>query len=152
MRHVSAFVSGGLFGLGLYLSGMTDTARVQAFLDVSGSWDPTLAFVLGGAVLPMIFVWRIAARRSQSVLGTPIPPKPAARMDARLISGSLMFGAGWALAGFCPGPAIAVAGFGGGSALIFLAAMITGMFAARALPVSAPRETATPGLKNVTSH
>ena len=141
MRNLFALLAGALFGLGLLISGMTDTAKVQGFLDVAGTWNPTLAFVLGGAVLPMIFVWRIAARRKVAVLGTPIPPMPAQVIDARLIGGSLLFGAGWALAGLCPGPSLAALGFGGTPAFVFLAAMALGMVLARLLQ-SAPRASA----------
>ena len=98
-RDLVAFLAGGLFGSGLLVSGMIDTRKVQGWLDFFGDWDPTLAFVLGGAVLPMLFVWRIAERRGVSLLGTPIPERTSAKLDRALITGSLMFGAGWGLAG-----------------------------------------------------
>jgi uncharacterized membrane protein YedE/YeeE len=131
MRNLSAIFAGGLFGLGLLVSGMTDTAKVRAWLDITGDWDPTLAFVLGGAALPMIFVWRIAAKLKVSVSGTPMPPMPRQLIDARLVGGSSLFGIGWALSGFCPGPAIASASFGGSSGLIFIVSMVVGMIVAR---------------------
>ena len=129
MRILFAALSGGLFGLGLLISGMTDTAKVQGFLDWFGAFDPTLAFVMGGAILPMALAWRLA--RPVSLLGTPTPPRLEQVIDARLAAGSALFGAGWALVGLCPGPALAVLGFGGPGALIFGAAMLTGMVLAR---------------------
>ena len=126
-RDIVAFLTGGLFGSGLLVSGMIDTKKVQGWLDFFGDWDPTLAFVLGGAVLPMIFVWRIAERRKTSVLGQPIPPRPAPKLDRAIVVGSLMFGAGWGLAGFCPGPAIVSLGAGQPKAAVFVAAMLAGM-------------------------
>ncbi len=133
MRALVSALSGALFGLGLLVSGMTDTARVQGWLDVAGHWDPTLAFVLGGAVLPMVLVWRIAARRRLALLGAPIPPMPEQVIDARLIGGSALFGAGWALAGFCPGPALATLGWSGLGGTVFVLAMIGGMLLHQAL-------------------
>ena len=129
MRIFFAALSGGLFGLGLLISGMTDTARVQGFLDWFGAFDPTLMFVMGGAIAPMALAWRIAG--PQSLLGTPTPPRLAQVIDARLLGGSALFGAGWALAGLCPGPALAVLGFGGPGAAIFMVAMLAGMVLAR---------------------
>lgn len=126
-RNLFAALAGGLFGLGLLLSGMTDTTKVQGWLDIFGTWDPTLAFVMGGAILPMAVAWRIAARRRVAVLGTALPGAPVQQLDARLITGSLLFGAGWGLAGLCPGPAIASIGFGGIGGLVFLLAMMAGM-------------------------
>jgi uncharacterized protein len=128
-RLILAAMAGAVFGLGLILSGMTDTQRVQGFLDVFGPWDPTLAFVMGGAILPMAIAWRVAARRRQSLLGTALPRPALRHIDGRLIGGSVLFGAGWALAGLCPGPAIASLGFGGISGVIFLLAMAAGMLA-----------------------
>lgn len=126
-RDLVAFVAGGLFGSGLLVSGMIDTKKVQGWLDFFGDWDPTLAFVLGGAVLPMIFVWRIAEKRGVSLLGTPIPDRTPAKLDRALVTGSLMFGAGWALAGLCPGPALASFAIGGWGGALFLLAMVSGM-------------------------
>lgn len=127
LRDLVAFVAGGLFGAGLLVSGMIDTRKVQGWLDFFGDWDPTLAFVLGGAVLPMIFVWRIADRRGVSVLGTPIPERSPERLDRALVTGSLMFGAGWGLAGLCPGPALASFAIGGWGGALFFLAMVSGM-------------------------
>jgi len=132
-RMIVAILVGAGFGFGLVVSGMTDTRAVMAFLDIFGAWDPTLAFVMGGAILPMALAWRIAARRRAPVLGGDFPPMPAARFDFNLIGGSVIFGAGWAIAGFCPGPAIASLGFGGWQGVLFLAAMGIGALASRAL-------------------
>ena len=133
MRALFALLAGGLFGAGLLVSGMTDTTKVQGWLDIFGAWDPTLAFVLGGAIIPMAIAWRVAARRKSATLGTPIPPKPGVNLDTRLITGSALFGVGWALAGLCPGPALASLSYGGTQGIIFLMAMIAGMIIWRAL-------------------
>ncbi len=133
LRDVSAFAAGALFGSGLLVSGMIDTTKVQGWLDFFGDWDPTLAFVLGGAVLPMFFVWRIAERRKVSILGTRIPERSPPKLDGALITGSLMFGAGWGLAGLCPGPALASFALGGWGGALFLLAMVAGMVATPAL-------------------
>jgi len=129
-REIIAFVAGGLFGSGLLVSGMIDTKKVQGWLDFFGAWDPTLAFVLGGAVVPMFFVWRLAEARKVSLLGTPIPPRPAPKFDPAFIIGSLMFGAGWGLAGLCPGPALASFAIGGWGGALFFLAMVSGMVVA----------------------
>ncbi|MCC6008699.1 MAG: hypothetical protein JJU40_13615 [Rhodobacteraceae bacterium] len=130
MRNLFAFLAGGLFGLGLMVSGMTDTNRVQGWLDVFGAWDPTLAFVLGGAILPMMLAWAYTRTRARAFLGTGFPGKPEPHIGRNLAVGSFLFGAGWALAGLCPGPAIASLSYGGLGGLVFLAAMIAGMLAA----------------------
>lgn len=127
MRILISLIAGSIFGLGLLISGMTDTTKVQGWLDFFGAWDPTLAFVLGGAIIPMLIAWRAADRREKAVLGTPIPAPSEPVLDSRLLGGSALFGFGWALVGLCPGPAMAVMGFGGTSAWIFMAAMIGGM-------------------------
>jgi uncharacterized membrane protein YedE/YeeE len=137
-RNLTALFCGALFGSGLLVSGMIDTTKVQGWLDIFGAWDPTLAFVLGGAVLPMIFVWRVAERRGVSVLGTPIPGRAAPRFDGGFLAGSVMFGAGWALAGFCPGPALASFAVGGWGGALFLLSMVAGMVAASALSARPP--------------
>lgn len=112
---------------------MTDTRKVQGWLDVFGDWDPTLAFVMGGAILPMFFAWRLADARRVSVLGTPIPEPSKQGLERNLIIGSALFGMGWALAGLCPGPSLAAISFGGWGGLVFLIAMLVGMLAAPAI-------------------
>ncbi len=130
---VFAALVGGIFGAGLLVSGMTDTAKVQGFLDVTGTWDATLMFVMGGAMLPMAVAWRIAARRRMAYLGTPFPVPVTHGVDRSLVIGSILFGIGWGLAGLCPGPAMASVSFGGGGGAVFLLAMAAGMFAAPAI-------------------
>lgn len=130
MRQIWAFVAGGIFGTGLLISGMTDTRKVIGWLDIFGNWDPTLAFVMGGAVVVMFFAWRIAASRGQPVLGGSFPAPPEPRLGRNLVIGSVLFGMGWGLAGLCPGPAMASATWGGTGGLVFLLAMGLGMLAA----------------------
>ena len=132
-RSFFAFLSGGLFGAGLTVSGMVDTVKVQGWLDVFGAWDPTLAFVLTGAILPMMVAWRVAARQRVAVLGNALPEPPEPKVGHNLVVGSVMFGAGWGLAGLCPGPAMASLGFGGLGGMVFLVAMIAGMVVAPGL-------------------
>lgn len=130
MRALFAFAAGGLFGVGLYVSGMTDTARVQGWLDVFGAWDPTLGFVFAGALAPMALAWRIAARRPAPLAGGDFPGPAGRSLGPDLVAGSLLFGAGWGLAGLCPGPALASLSWGGVGGGVFLAAMLAGMVAA----------------------
>jgi len=127
MKNLITLFCGALFGLGLVVSGMTDTTKVQGFLDFFGRWDATLVFVMGGAIIPMFFAWRIAAVRKKSVLGGLIPLTPKTEIGRALIIGSMLFGAGWGLSGFCPGPALASVSFGGLGGVTFLAAMLAGM-------------------------
>ncbi len=127
LRLSLAFLAGGLFGAGLFVSGMTDTTKVQGWLDVFGNWDPTLAFVMGGAMIPMALAWLARRRRTTALTGTPLPPPPSTRIDGKLILGSVMFGIGWGLAGLCPGPSIAALSYGGAGLYVFVAAMLTGM-------------------------
>ncbi len=129
MRNLFALLSGGLFGAGLFVSGMTDTRRVQGWLDVFGTWDPTLAFVMGGAIIPMFFAWRYTEGRNPA-LGGMFPPKPQAVIGRNLVLGSTLFGFGWGLAGLCPGPSIASLSFGGINGAIFVLAMGAGMWVA----------------------
>ena len=126
MRAFVSFLTGGLFGLGLLVSGMTDTNKVQGWLDVFGDWDPTLAFVMGGAIIPMAIAWRLTIGR-KPVLAAAFPAPPEPRIGRNLVIGSTLFGAGWGLAGLCPGPAIASLSYGGAGGLVFLAAMLAGM-------------------------
>ncbi len=143
-RSFFAALSGALFGTGLLISGMVDTTKVQGWLDVFGAWDPTLAFVLGGAILPMAVAWRIAARRERSLLGHDLPAPPPQRIDRQLVLGSVLFGMGWGLAGLCPGPAMASLGFGGWGGLLFLVAMLAGMVATPVLRARLDRAPAPP--------
>ena len=132
-RNIFAFVAGGLFGVGLLISGMVDTQKVQGWLDIFGAWDPTLAFVLGGAILPMIVAWRIAARRKVALLGNALPEPPPAKLGHNLVIGSVLFGMGWGLAGLCPGPAMASLTFGGIGGITFFIAMVAAMLIAPAV-------------------
>lgn len=127
MRVVMAFISGLIFGLGLILSGMTNPAKVIGFLDITGSWDPSLAFVMGGAVIVASLAFRLAKRRTTAWLGDAIRLPASNRIDRRLLLGSLTFGIGWGLAGYCPGPALASLLHGGIKPWIFFIAMIAGM-------------------------
>ena len=127
MRALIALVSGSLFGLGLIVSDMVNPARVLGFLDIAGAWDPTLAFVMGGALIPMAIAWRMAAARPSPVCGGEFPGRPATRLDPRLLGGAALFGVGWGLVGFCPGPALTALGTGSTEALIFTIAMLIGM-------------------------
>lgn len=129
-KLIVAFLSGGLFGAGLFISGMTDTAKVQGWLDVFGNWDPTLAFVMGGAMIPMAIAWMIAKRRVTALTGGSMPPPPSKEIDSKLIGGSVLFGIGWGLVGLCPGPSIASLSYGGTGLYVFVAAMIGGMLVA----------------------
>ncbi len=130
MRQVWAFIAGSIFGTGLLISGMTDTRRVIGWLDIFGNWDPTLAFVMGGAVTVMFVAWRIAARLAHPALGGAFPAPPEPRLGRNLVLGSVLFGMGWGLAGLCPGPAVASVTWNGIGGLVFLAAMGLGMVAA----------------------
>lgn len=127
MRIFNAFLCGLVFGLGLLVSGMANPAKVLGFLDLAGRWDPSLAFVMAGAITLAALGFRLARTRKTSVLGAPMQLPTATRIDARLVGGSLLFGVGWGLAGFCPGPALVNAGSGEPRAWLFVAAMLAGM-------------------------
>jgi len=126
-RAAAALASGLVFGLGLAVSGMMDPARVIGFLDVAGDWDPTLAFVMGGALLVAVPAYRFIPRRGRPLLEEEfsLPEKKA--IDTPLVGGSALFGVGWGLVGFCPGPAIAALGTGFVPVFAFVAAMLAGM-------------------------
>lgn len=140
MRGPVSLLAGAVFGLGLMVSDMVDPARVLGFLDMAGGrWDPTLAFVLGGALAPMLIAWRVAAARPAPCLAERFPGPPAGRIDARLLGGAVLFGLGWGIVGFCPGPALAALGLstvvpGLWPVWLFVAAMAAGLFAQRAVP------------------
>ena len=127
IKSAVALLAGLLFGLGLILSGMTNPEKVLGFLDVAGQWDPSLAFVMGGAVLVASIGFAFAATRPRTVLGDAMDLPSATQIDRRLVLGALAFGAGWGLAGFCPGPALASLAQGAVEPLLFVAAMLVGM-------------------------
>ena len=127
MRDFIALISGLVFGLGLIASGMTDPAKVKNFLDVFGAWDPSLALVMGGAIAVGVFAFAAARRRTRSWSGEMMEIPSSTVIDGRLMVGGLLFGIGWGIGGFCPGPALVAMGSGLGSAWLFVAAMVAGM-------------------------
>ena len=124
---LTAAIAGLIFGLGLLISGMSNPAKVLGFLDLAGAWDPSLALVMAGAIGVGSIGFGLAKRRTRSWLDEPMQLPTAQTIDRRLVLGSLAFGAGWGLAGFCPGPALVAAAQGYGSALLFTGAMLVGM-------------------------
>lgn len=128
---ISAFATGLLFGLGLLVSGMANPAKVLAFLDLSGNWDPSLAFVMGGAVVVSALGYRLAVGRGGAVLDGPLKVPERRDVDGRLLGGSALFGVGWGLVGLCPGPAIVGLALGAKPLLVFVPAMLAGMAAYR---------------------
>lgn len=134
MKALAGYLAGLLFGLGLAISGMTDPARVIGFLDVAGAWDPTLIFVLGGAVITTFIGYRFVWRRRAPLLETRFQLPTRRDLDARLLGGAALFGIGWALSGYCPGPAVASLPGLTWPLAVFLVAMIMGWWLARRLP------------------
>jgi uncharacterized protein len=137
MAIVLQFIVGLVFGFGLLLSGMSDPAKVLNFLDLggiaSGNWDPSLAFVMAGAVAVTYVGFRFVLRRSRPLFAERFHLPTKRELDLRIVAGPAIFGVGWGLAGFCPGPALTALGFGSRAALIFVAAMLAGMWLARFL-------------------
>jgi uncharacterized membrane protein YedE/YeeE len=131
-RMAFAMAAGLLFGLGLAVSGMTDPDKVLNFLDLAGQWDPSLALVMGGALAVSVpgFAW--LRRRGRTLAGEALPPPPSPRIDRRLVAGSALFGIGWGVAGYCPGPALANLAYAG-EAIVFVIAMLAGSQLARLL-------------------
>ena len=127
MHIFIALVAGLVFGIGLIISGMTDPSKVIGFLDLAGRWDPSLGVVMGGAILVGLVAFRFAAERDKSLLGDAMRLPAATQINRRLVLGGLTFGAGWGLAGYCPGPALASLASGGSKPLVFAAAMVVGM-------------------------
>jgi uncharacterized membrane protein YedE/YeeE len=128
-RSFIAFAVGLLFGLGLIVSRMADPAKVLGFLDLAGPWDPSLALVMVGAIAIGSVGFFAARRRTKSLLGLPMQIPAARAIDRKLVVGALLFGIGWGLAGFCPGPALVALGAGYDKALVFGASMLVGMAA-----------------------
>jgi uncharacterized membrane protein YedE/YeeE len=133
MRAIAALLAGLVFGLGLILSGMGNPAKVQNFLDIFGHWDPSLGLVMGGAIAVGLGAFAWAKKRKTSLLGEPMQLPTARVIDGKLLTGAALFGAGWGLAGFCPGPAVMNLATGKGEVLLFVAAMLVGMLAQHAL-------------------
>ena len=131
MNRITAFVAGLVFGVGLLLAGMASPAKVLAFLDIAGAWDPSLALVMAAALAVSVpgFAW--ARRRQRSFTGEPLPALPPQSLTARLLLGSALFGIGWGIAGYCPGPALANLARGSVEALLFVTAMLAGSQLAR---------------------
>ena len=127
MATLLALLAGAVFGVGLIVSGMADPAKVLGFLDLAGPWDPSLAFVMAGAILVGAIAFTFARRRTVSLLGLQMRLPIATQLDRRLVGGSLLFGIGWGIAGFCPGPALVALGMGEQKAVTFVIAMLAGM-------------------------
>jgi uncharacterized membrane protein YedE/YeeE len=142
LYRIAEFVVGLLFGLGLMLSGMTDPGKVIGFLDLFGTWDPSLALVMGGAIMVGFFAFTVAKKRTSTFLGGAMRLPTNMDMDKKLVIGSLLFGAGWGLAGFCPGPALVSMADGQPKALVFVLAMLVGMLGFELMDrfVHAPRK------------
>ncbi|MGH8516291.1 MAG: DUF6691 family protein [Panacagrimonas sp.] len=143
MRSIVALFAGVLFGMGLMLGGMTDPAKVIGFLDLAGRWDPSLAFVMGGALCVTLPAFQLLLRRGRPLLEQRFFMPTRTDLDARLIGGAVLFGVGWGIAGLCPGPAVANLAFGSPQVLAFVAAMIVGMWlrdrvASPGAPLAAP--------------
>ncbi|MBP7453181.1 MAG: YeeE/YedE family protein [Ottowia sp.] len=131
LAYAGALFAGGLFGLGLLISGMTDPVNVIGFLDVTGAWNPRLAFVMGAAVVVAAPAFWWVGRRGRTLAGEAAQLPTARNIDRRLVAGSLLFGIGWGLAGICPGPGIVATALGSGQAAVFVIAMAAGMLAWR---------------------
>ena len=133
MILAASLFSGLVFGIGLIVSGMADPAKVLGFLDLAGAWDPSLALVMAGAIAVGALAFFIGGRRTLSLLGAKMNLPSARQIDRRLVGGSLLFGIGWGVAGFCPGPALVALGMGQAKAAVFVLAMIAGMLLFEAL-------------------
>jgi uncharacterized membrane protein YedE/YeeE len=142
MRNLLCFIVGLLFGVGLCVSGMTHPDKVLGFLDLAGSWDPSLAFVMAGAVLVASVAFSLAKRRLRDLFGAPLALPDALAIDWPLVAGSLIFGIGWGLVGVCPGPGIVDIGFLERKALVFVAAMAIGMVIHKFADLRAPAQRA----------
>jgi uncharacterized membrane protein YedE/YeeE len=144
MRLVSTYLIGLIFGVGIALSGMANPAKVLNFFDVASTWDPSLIFVMGGAVTVAFVGYRIVLRRPAPIIDAKfhLPDNP--RIDARLLGGSALFGVGWGIAGFCPGGALPALGTGRIEVFAFVAALIVGIFSAKGVMALTPRSSRAP--------
>lgn len=133
IRLLLAGFAGALFGIGLLISQMTNPSKVLAFLDILGDWDPSLAFVMGGALLVTLIGYRLVLRRAAPIYAQKFRLPTRNDIDGRLVLGAALFGIGWGLAGLCPGPALASLTFGGASVVTFVIAMLVPMFIIRRL-------------------
>ena len=127
MYVFTSLLAGLMFGLGLVVSGMANPAKVLGFLDLAGRWDPSLAFVMAGAIAVGFLAFALARKRTLSFLGAEMKLPTARHIDRRLLGGGLLFGVGWGIAGFCPGPALVALGMGESKAVVFVVAMLVGM-------------------------
>jgi uncharacterized membrane protein YedE/YeeE len=141
---LSAFLSGLLFALGLGLSGMTDPANVLGFLDIAGDWDYRLAFVMGGAIAVHAALRPLIHKRERPLFAAKFPSFPASRVDLKLLAGAALFGVGWGLGGYCPGPALTSLASGGAQLLVFVPAMFAGMYLAQVLQARPSTGAPTP--------
>jgi uncharacterized membrane protein YedE/YeeE len=147
MRLVASYLIGLIFGVGIAISGMANPAKVLNFFDVAGTWDPSLALVMGGALVITAIGYRLVLARPAPLLEARFQLPTATRLDIRLLGGSALFGIGWGITGFCPGGALPALGTGRIEVFAFVAALLAGMFAARAFPArdSARAERPAPG-------
>jgi len=129
MKNTVTFLAGLIFGLGLIVSGMTNPANIIGFLDIAGNWNPSLVFVMVGGISMTFFAFRNMANRKLTLFNEPVHLPGTTHLSKELVIGSLLFGAGWALAGFCPGPALVALGTGSKQAGLFVLSMLIGMLA-----------------------
>jgi len=144
MRTFLTFLTGILFGTGISMSGMANPAKVINFFDVAGTWDPSLAFVMGGALITTFFGYRFVLHRAKPVFESRFDVPENRRLDARLLAGAAIFGVGWGIAGFCPGGALPALGTLNTDVILFVAALIAGMLLARFILVQAVMRTRHP--------
>ena len=144
MGKLAVFIAGLLFGSGVTVSGMVNPMKVLNFMDVAGHWDPTLLFVMGAGLIVTFIGYRIVLARGRPLFASAFALPVAANIDGRLVAGAALFGLGWGLTGFCPGPAVASLVFGRAESVIFVAAMAIGMIAARRFM----QRLSTPGVRN----
>ncbi|SHE89589.1 hypothetical protein SAMN05444273_10378 [Litoreibacter ascidiaceicola] len=133
MRLIASYISGLIFGIGISISGMANPAKVLNFFDIAGTWDPSLIFVMGGALIVTFIGYRFVLRRPAPTFETSFKLPTRSDLDLPLIGGSALFGVGWGIAGFCPGGALPALGTGRSEVIIFTVALLAGIFAAKAL-------------------